>query len=113
MAIAVLAWGAWTALGNPSRGTEAFLAVLVVGCPCALGLVLPLVTSSVWMLGSRHGVVVRNAEALERLLDIKHLVFDKTGTLTGTNIRVRGIAWKSASLRTGRIPLLPISASSI
>lgn len=81
MSIAALAGIGWSFV-DPLRGVEAALAVLVVACPCAMGLATPL--SLVLGLGNaaRAGVLVRSGGALQSLGEVDTIVFDKTGTLT-------------------------------
>jgi Cu+-exporting ATPase len=82
VAVALGAGLGWTLAGDPSRGLRAFVAVLIVACPCALALAAPfaLGTAQRWL--ARAQVFLRKAEILERLADIDTIVFDKTGTLT-------------------------------
>jgi Cu+-exporting ATPase len=75
--------GIWLALGaGAASALERAIAVLVVACPCALGLATPAAVIAAVGRGAREGVLVRDAGALQRLVDIDTIVFDKTGTLS-------------------------------
>src|SRR5690606_20147814 len=75
--------GAWWAVdAGVERGALVAIAVLVVACPCALGIATPVAVARGLALAARRGVVVRSAALLERAADAAHVVFDKTGTLT-------------------------------
>jgi Cu+-exporting ATPase len=85
VAIAVLTFAAWAAIGPEPRLAHALIqavAVLIIACPCALGLATPLSILVATGQGARHGVLFRDAEAIERLAAVDTLVVDKTGTLT-------------------------------
>jgi P-type Cu+ transporter len=83
--IAVLAFAAWATFGPEPRftyGLVAAVTVLIIACPCALGLATPMSIMVGVGRGAQAGVLIRNAEALERMERIDTLVVDKTGTLT-------------------------------
>jgi len=77
----------WSGAGL-RRATEVTVAVLVVTCPCALGLAVPLARELVYVALRRHGVLLRNDSYLDRALRIRKILFDKTGTLTRGRLRL-------------------------
>ena len=85
IAIALLAFAAWGLFGPEPRFTYGLIAavsVLIIACPCALGLATPMSIMVGVGRGAQSGVLIKNAEALERMEKIDTLVIDKTGTLT-------------------------------
>jgi len=85
IAVALLTFGAWMLWGPSPAFSYALItavAVLIIACPCALGLATPMSIMVGVGRGAQHGVLIRDAEALERMEKADTLVVDKTGTLT-------------------------------
>ena len=79
---AFVAWSVWGPAPAMAYGLVAAVAVLIIACPCALGLATPMSVMTATGRGARAGVLIRNAEALERFAKVDTLIVDKTGTLT-------------------------------
>jgi P-type Cu+ transporter len=80
--IAFIVWAVWGPEPRYAYGLVAAVSVLIIACPCALGLATPMSIMVGIGRGARSGVLIKNAEALERFENIDTLVVDKTGTLT-------------------------------
>jgi Cu2+-exporting ATPase len=82
----------WLALGEPDQAVERTVTVLVIACPHALGLAIPLVIAISTGLAARNGILVKDRLALERMRTVDAVLFDKTGTLTKGKPQVTGVA---------------------
>ncbi|MCE3249564.1 MAG: copper-translocating P-type ATPase, partial [Geminicoccaceae bacterium] len=115
VAVAILAFIAWSIFGPPPAMAYALVAavsVLIIACPCALGLATPMSIMVGTGRGAQAGVLIKNAEALERFAAVDTLVVDKTGTLTEGKPKVTALVpakgvdeadllWLAASLERG------------
>jgi Cu+-exporting ATPase len=113
VAAAVIAFAVWFFVGPQPRFAHALVAavaVLIIACPCALGLATPMSVMVAVGRGAHAGVLVRNAEALETLAKVDTLVIDKTGTLTEGKPTVENVAtFESSGLSETEIVRLAAS----
>ena len=107
--IAVLtfvAWGFLSPVDGWEHGFVAAVTVLIIACPCALGLATPTAIMVGIGRGAEEGLLVRNAEALEAAGHVDTLVLDKTGTITEGRPEVKAIRWCSAEKDTSLATIL-------
>jgi Cu+-exporting ATPase len=89
--VTFVVWYAWGPAPNLSNALVNAVAVLIIACPCALGLATPMAVMVGVGRGARSGVLIRNAEAIQKMSEVRTIAFDKTGTLTEGRPRVVGI----------------------
>jgi Cu2+-exporting ATPase len=82
VAVGAVTFAAWMLLGQPDQAVERAVTVLVIACPHALGLAIPLVVAISTAMSARAGILVKDRMALERMRTVDAVLFDKTGTLT-------------------------------
>ncbi len=98
--VAFVAWAAWGPEPRLSYGLVAAVAVLIIACPCALGLATPMSIMVGMGRGAQSGVLIKDAQALERMEKVDTLVIDKTGTLTEGRPAVTAIVTADGLLET-------------
>lgn len=104
----------WLGLGKDVPfALERMVTVMVISCPCALGLAVPLVAAISTTLAAQHGLLIRNRNAFENARKITTLVFDKTGTLTRGNFEVVKYATLSSIHTNGVISNEEISGEKV
>jgi P-type Cu2+ transporter len=92
VAVGIITFIVWLMLGEPDQAVERTVTVLVIACPHALGLAIPLVIAISTGLAARSGILVKDRLALERMRTVDAVLFDKTGTLTTGKPTVSGVA---------------------
>jgi Cu2+-exporting ATPase len=89
--VATITYATWTFLGHADIALERTVTVLVIACPHALGLAIPLVVALSTSITAKNGILIRDRKAFETVKDVNAVVFDKTGTLTSGKFGVSDI----------------------
>src|SRR6058998_936499 len=113
IAVALLTFGLWLAFGPAPAFTKAllnFVAVLIIACPCALGLATPTSIMVGIGKGAEHGVLIRGGDALERAHQLTTVLLDKTGTLTRGEPAVRAVVPLAGDWNQDRLVAIAASA---
>lgn len=90
-AVTFLGWGLWGPEPQFEHGLINAVAVLIIACPCALGLATPISLIVGIGMGAKRGILIKNGEVLERIAKVDYLVVDKTGTITEGILKVEAI----------------------
>jgi Cu2+-exporting ATPase len=108
VAAALVTFVAWLVVGQPDQAVLSTVAVLVIACPHALGLAIPLVIAISTSMAARNGILVKDRLALERMRLVDVVLFDKTGTLTKGSHKLTGVA---AAVDVNEDQLLAVAAA--
>ena len=106
MGIALLAFAAWMVFdpaGGFTHGLLALVTVLIIACPCALGLATPTAIMVGIGKGAERGILIKDAESLERARRVNAVVLDKTGTVTEGHPQVTSLRWKNEDDRLAAV----------
>ena len=88
LTVSIVAFITWLLVGNLALALSVAVTVLVIACPHALGLAIPLVVARSTAIAARHGLLIRNRDAMEQVKKLNYALMDKTGTLTAGNFKV-------------------------
>ena len=108
----IITFIAWTLFGDLDQAIESTVTVLVIACPHALGLAIPLVIALSTAMSARNGILVKDRLALERMRTIDAVLFDKTGTLTEGRPTVHDVAATDGECDTGAVLRLAASVET-
>lgn len=97
LAIAFLTLLVWGLSDNFTNGLVRMIAVLIISCPCAMGLATPLAVMVGMGRGAEMGILFRSSESLQQMHEVSHVVFDKTGTITTGKMQVTDIQLLTAA----------------
>lgn len=107
--VALIAFVTWSILDGVSYAIPITVSVLIIACPHALGLAIPLIISRMTSISATHGLLIRNKTALEGIKQIRYALMDKTGTLTQGDFKVN--AYDSLDLNIDKKDVIKIAAA--
>ncbi len=107
--VAVIAFVAWSILDGVTYAIPITVTVLIIACPHALGLAIPLIISRMTSISATHGLLIRNKNALEGIKQIRYALMDKTGTLTQGDFKVN--AYDSLDSNIDKNKIIKIAAA--
>ncbi len=107
--VAVIAFVTWSILHGVSYAIPITVSVLIIACPHALGLAIPLIISRMTSISATHGLLIRNKTALEGIKQIRYALMDKTGTLTQGDFKVN--AYDSLDSSIDKKTIIKIAAA--
>jgi len=109
---AIAAYAGWSLAGNPTLALLSFIAVLIIACPCAIGIATPAALMVGVGKGAELGILIRSGEYLERTQKLTTVIFDKTGTLTKGEPSVTDVACFSSDIDEAGVLRLAATAES-
>ncbi|CAJ1230269.1 Copper-exporting P-type ATPase B [Lactiplantibacillus xiangfangensis] len=109
LTVSIVAFITWLLVGNLALALSIAVTVLVIACPHALGLAIPLVVARSTAIAAGHGLLIRNRDAMEQVKKLNYALMDKTGTLTAGNFKVADYQSSDAELKADDV--LKIMAS--
>ena len=89
--VGIITFAVWAYFVNTGMALERSVTVLVIACPHALGLAIPLVIALSTSITAKNGILIRDRKAFEQIKDVNAVVFDKTGTLTEGTFGVNNV----------------------
>ncbi|CAI2684772.1 Copper-exporting P-type ATPase B [Apilactobacillus kunkeei] len=107
--VALIAFVTWSILDGVSYAIPITVSVLIIACPHALGLAIPLIISRMTSISATHGLLIRNKTALEGIKQIRYALMDKTGTLTQGDFKVN--AYDSLDSNIDKKDVIKIAAA--
>jgi Cu2+-exporting ATPase len=111
-ALSALTFIIWMLAGSPATAIVTSISVLIIACPCALGLATPTALISGLGRGAAEGILIRNAAVLETAGNVDTILLDKTGTITKGKPSVKEIVWSEAADASDRSMLATMETAS-